>query len=532
MANQQLRSIDLAVDSRDIDIAERKLRSLDRMLLQTRRRALALGSTRMRPSITLEDRFTETAIRLSATMKRLNQAAARPVAELIDLATPKIAEIRGALQELSGTRWRVEVDVAGFGAAFGSSVAEQICAEGQSLLQRISVTFQEALECIFNALEVGECPAEAAGECKCGESSGCSPQESEPLCEGAGKTLGQVFFEAFLGLIDPQRIVEKFSNIPWDTMISDAGNALKEFGKKLIESIKSDIVDGAQKELKDQWSNKWLPKIKDSWQNSKVKQAWDNSKVKNEWIPKAKDLWNNSKIKGFMDKPWVKKVTEFIGKGKKIIKIPGISQIQSAHEIFTAKTDRERAGKIGGFVGGLIGTAVTGFFTKNYIATVVGNTVSDMIGEKIGVGIYDLFSEKGKRTFHDPPYPPGTTIADAYLSGGGRKSHPTTDIEQLKHEIIFGTGSKPSGTPLTDEEILSAAEYFKSLNGPLPAPTAPVPVPQAAAPQQAPEIIVNMPPGMVQIHQQQQEIDIDSISKQVGWHVTHNISRVLINMTK
>lgn len=529
MANHELRSLDLAIDSRDIDAAEKKLRSLDRILEQTQRRAIALGKTRMRPSITLEDRFTETAIRLSATMKRLNQAAARPVAELIDLATPKIAEIRGALQELSRTRWRVEVELAGFGAAIGGSVAEQICAEGESLLQRISVTFKEALECIFDALEAVECPAEAAGECKCGESSGCSPQESEPLCEETGKTLGEIFFEAFLELIDPKRIVEKLGEIPWDTMMSDAETALKEFGKKLIESIKSELADRGQKKLSDQWSNQWFPKIKDSWQNSKVKNAWDNSKVKNEWIPKAKDWWNNSKVKGFMDKPWVKKVTGFIGKGKKIIKMPGISNIEAAYGIFTAKTNRERAGKIGAFVGGSIGTLVTGYFTKNLLATAVGNTVGDMIGEKIGVGIYDLFYGKEPRT-PDLTYPMGTTIADAYLSGGGSKIHSSTDIEQLKHEIIFGTGNKPSGTPLTDEEILSTAEYFKSLKEPLPAPTAPVP--QVAAPQPATEITVNMPPGMIQIHQQQQEIDIDSISKQVGWHVTHNISRVLINMTR
>lgn len=534
MANHELRSMDIIIDSRDIDATEKKLRGLDRMLVQTQRRALALGSTRIRPSITLEDRFTETAIRLSAAMERLNQAAARPVAELIDLATPKIAEIRGALQELSRTRWRVEVDVGGFGAALGSSVAERICAEGQSLMQRISVTFKEALECIFDALEVVECPAVAAGECKCGESSGSSPQESEPLCGAAGKISGEAFFEAFMEVVDPQRIAGKLANIPWDKMISDAKTALKEFGNKFVEETKSEFADRGQQRLKEQWSNKWLPKIQDSWENSKEKKAWDNSKVKNEWIPKVKDFWNNGNMRKSLDVPWIKKIMGFVGEGKRLIKVPGISNIQSAYEIFTAESGRERAGKIGAFAGGLIGTAVTARYTGDFWVMVLANTVGELIGEKIGVGIYDLFENIGKRTFNDSPYPPGTTIADVHVSSGGRNYLPTTDVEQLKREMFFGTGNKPAGSPLTEEEINSVAEYFKKKQEPAAVP-APMPLPNSApgpAPVPFPGIIFNMPPGLIQIHERQEDIDIDSLTDQVGWSVAQNLNRMMKNMKR
>ncbi|WP_019636633.1 hypothetical protein [Paenibacillus fonticola] len=538
MANHELRSMDIIIDSRDIDATEKKLRGLDRMLVQTQRRALALGSTRIRPSITLEDRFTETAIRLSATMKRLNQAAARPVAELIDLATPKIAEIRGALQELSRTRWRVEVDVGGFGAALGSSVAEQICAEGQSLMQRISVTLKEALECIFDALEVVECPAVAVGECKCGEPSGSSPQESEPLCGAAGKISGEAFFEAFLEVINPQRIAGKLANLPWDEILSSSMAYLKKFG--------SDILDSLVKDIRDKLIEIGATKLKSYWDNSKLKKewipkAWESSKGKlDEWAPKARNFLDKttSKATDFLSKPWVKKTTKFVGKwgGKLLKKVPIVSSLFSIVEIINAKPGRERVEKIGGFLGGLAGGtigAALGGGILSIPAGLAGGVLGEYAGEWVGGALFDLFYGKKKQPETDSGYPLGTSKADVFLQGHS-DTYSTKDKENWKRELIYGSQSTQSIAPLTEEEINSVAEYFKEKQEPAAVP-APMPLPNYApgpAPVPFPAITFNMPPGLIQIHERQEDIDIDSLTDQVGWSVAQNLNRMMKNMKR
>lgn len=523
MANHELRSMDIIIDSRDIDIAERKLRSLDRMLLQTRRRALALGNTRMRPSITLEDRFTETAIRLSATMKRLNQAAARPVAELIDLATPKIAEIRGALEELSRTRWRVEVEGAAWGAVIGGSFDEWMGAEGQSTLQRISATLGEALGSglrgfILDALGLGE-SKEVRYE-RVVDYLENNPVVEESLYAEAGRKAGDEFFQAFLGAFDPEQISGKLFSLKCDS--GNTGMGLYGVGTLGLDLFDPEFLNKFRLEaLKEYLSDKGdnfikgtLGKLHSTYEERKNKK-WDLSNLP--WVKKIK----NGPIGWLAKNAWKRG--------------PIIGTILGAYNVYKAEPGRERAkafgslvgttvlGGVGGYVGSLIGGTGIGF-----LGSVAGGMAGDHYGGEIGGAIFDWFYKKELHPF-DSNYPMRTPKGHAYSSSHGKFGQ-ITDVEQLKHEIIFGTGNKPSGTSLTDEEILSASEYFKSLNGPLPAPIPPVL--QAAAPQPAPEIIVNMPPGMVQIHQQQQEIDIDSISKQVGWHVTHNISRVLINMTK
>lgn len=522
MANHELRSMDIIIDSRDIDIAERKLRSLDRMLLQTRRRALALGNTRMRPSITLEDRFTETAIRLSATMKRLNQAAARPVAELIDLATPKIAEIRGALQELSRTRWRVEVEGAAWGAVIGGSFDEWMGAEGQSTLQRISATLGEALGSglrgfILDALGLGE-SKEVRYE-RVVDYLENNPVVEESLYAEAGRKAGEEFFHAFLGAFDPEQISGKLCDLPGSgaegtgflELMYNGLNSLDQLGNELGKSAFYGEMDDQIKKL----------------------------------IPGLSEFLDDSNVSGNPLKRF----------GKTILgELPIIESIIDGYKIYKAEPGIERAEVIGGVVGstilGSVGSAVGrryGGKPGELILGYVGDKAGEYIGKKAGIGIFNIAYAE---TEEERAEATGEFIGWA---AGGLAGF-FSPFKNLIPEEILPENLSPILKDALTGELLSeekgsyyggiATKYIYNhfnpkreepediqlINNPLHTPTAPLP--PVSAPQPAPEIIVNMPPGMVQIHQQQQEIDIDSISKQVGWHVTHNISRVLINMTK
>ncbi|MFD3259987.1 hypothetical protein ACE3MQ_15370 [Paenibacillus lentus] len=517
MANHELRSLDLAIDSRDIDAAEKKIRSLDRILEQTQRRAIALGKTRMRPSITLEDRFTETAIRLSATMKRLNQAAARPVAELIDLATPKIAEIRGALQELSRTRWRVEVEGTAWGAVIGDSFDEWVGAEGQSTLQRISATLGEALGSglrgfILDALGLGE-SKEVRYE-RVVDYLENNPVVEESLYAEAGRKAGDEFFQAFLGAFDLEQISGKLCNLKCDSGNTGMGfygvgdPGLDLFDPELLNEFRSEALKEYVFDKGDEFIKKNVGELHSTFEENK---KWDLS-----------------------NKPWVKKVKNApIGWLAKNAwkKAPIIGTILGAIDVIRAEPGRARAeafgslvgstvlGGVGGYVGTLIGGPGIGF-----LGSVAGGMTGDHYGGNIGGAIFDWFYKKESHPF-DSNYPMRTPKGHAYSSSRGKFGQ-TIDIEQRKHEIFFGTGNKLSGTPLTDEEILSKIEYFNSLK---PLPVSISPCPEVAAPQPTTEITINMPPGMIQIHQHQ-EIDIESLTIQVSTAVAEQLGRSMRNM--
>lgn len=66
MADKEIYELEIEIENRDVDKTQKKLRSLDKLLQQTQRRAGLLGKTRIKPAVTLDDRFSSAA-RKSAT---------------------------------------------------------------------------------------------------------------------------------------------------------------------------------------------------------------------------------------------------------------------------------------------------------------------------------------------------------------------------------------------------------------------------------------------------------------------------------
>lgn len=103
------KEIDIVINDRDIEQSEKKLRSMDRLLQQTQRRAAVLGRTRMTPVISLDDRFSTKARLISHRITLLDRMSANPIVWLIDNASARIFEIRDSLVQLTRTPWRVSV---------------------------------------------------------------------------------------------------------------------------------------------------------------------------------------------------------------------------------------------------------------------------------------------------------------------------------------------------------------------------------------------------------------------------------------
>lgn len=112
------------VDSRELDQADKKLRSLDKLLQQTQRRASVLGKTKIATKITLEDRFTAAADKVERRLSKLQRTTVRPIVGLADGVTAAAARIRASLLGLTGTPWRVRVEGVDWDGVVGKPLME------------------------------------------------------------------------------------------------------------------------------------------------------------------------------------------------------------------------------------------------------------------------------------------------------------------------------------------------------------------------------------------------------------------------
>ncbi|MDN4067080.1 hypothetical protein QYF50_04155 [Paenibacillus vini] len=110
MAKREILGLEIEVDSAEVDKTDKKLRSLDKLLQQTQRRASVLGKTKIAPKITLDDRFTSAAEKVKRTLMQIHRIKAQPKVHLMDNVSGAVARIHGSLTPLvcghGEFRWR------------------------------------------------------------------------------------------------------------------------------------------------------------------------------------------------------------------------------------------------------------------------------------------------------------------------------------------------------------------------------------------------------------------------------------------
>lgn len=101
MADKEIYELEIEIENRDVDKTQKKLRSLDKLLQQTQRRAGLLGKTRIKPAVTLDDRFSSAARKIGDTLTRLHRTTVKPVVQLDDRASKAAVKLYATLAALS-----------------------------------------------------------------------------------------------------------------------------------------------------------------------------------------------------------------------------------------------------------------------------------------------------------------------------------------------------------------------------------------------------------------------------------------------
>ncbi|MEK5165759.1 hypothetical protein NYE69_25915 [Paenibacillus sp. FSL R5-0527] len=190
MADKEIYELEIEIENRDVDKTQKKLRSLDKLLQQTQRRAGLLGKTRIKPAVTLDDRFSSAARKIGDTLTRLHRTTVKPVAELDDRASKAAVKLYATLAALSAPRWRVSVAGVDWETAVGDSFMKWISSDGKSTMQRISASIASALggglkDVMMQALGLGDA-VKASGTRNSGGSSRKPKKSSDLGVSGEG----------------------------------------------------------------------------------------------------------------------------------------------------------------------------------------------------------------------------------------------------------------------------------------------------------------------------------------------------------
>lgn len=185
MAKREILGLEIEVDSAEVDKTDKKLRSLDKLLQQTQRRAAVLGKTKIAPKITLDDRFTSAAEKVKRTLIQIQRTKVRPVVHLVDNVSAAAARIRASLLGVTATPWRVSL--------------EGVDWEG--------IVKKPLIELLEDATAFAE----------------------------AGKKAGESYFQSLLSVIDPLKLTEKLGGAAEGGTGKDASSTNKDKGQKSEE---------------------------------------------------------------------------------------------------------------------------------------------------------------------------------------------------------------------------------------------------------------------------------------------------------
>lgn len=208
MANKEILSLEIEVDSREVEETEKKLSKLDKLLQQTQKRAALLGRTKIAPKLSLDDRFSSTAEKVKRTLSQIQRTKANPVIRLVDNVSASAVKIRTSLAGLSSTPWRVSLA----GVDWDSIVIKPL----MDLL------------------------------------------ENETTFTDSGKKAGETYFQSFLSVIDPKNITGKLGGGSHGAAAGTAATGTGKTGKGATGSGnggESKIVTILKDGLKSVWDS-------------------------------------------------------------------------------------------------------------------------------------------------------------------------------------------------------------------------------------------------------------------------------------
>ncbi|MCA1293709.1 hypothetical protein LBW89_11845 [Paenibacillus sp. alder61] len=205
------------MDSRELDQADKKLRSLDKLLQQTQRRASVLGKTKIAPKITLEDRFTAAADKVERRLSKLQRTTVRPIVGLADGVTAAAARIRASLLGLTGTPWRVRVEGVDWDGVIGKPLMELLGNESMFMEagKKAGTAFFQSFLSAFDSKSLDALTG--------GKSGGSGEKSAE---SGAGEKEDKTFLDKLMGFGED---IEKFS---------------LDLGKDVLKDLLKDEIKG------------------------------------------------------------------------------------------------------------------------------------------------------------------------------------------------------------------------------------------------------------------------------------------------
>lgn len=421
MANKEILGLEIEVDNIELDKTEKKLRSLDKLLQQTQRRASVLGKTKIAPKISLDDRFSSAAEKIKRTLSQLQRAKVRPVVQLADHVSATVARITGSLIGMSAKPWRVAVEAVDWDTAIGGSFSNWMSAEGANTLQRISSSIGAALgsglkDVMMGALGLADPPKEMVPRRRIDfveeDRKLLMDQNESPYAE-AGRKAGGIFFRAFLGMLDSQKVSARLSMGNEGAQSYGHSGSRGNFGKRNATSTGSGKVwnwiggfgiDIGEEYFKGEFENFGDDYLKA--EGKKFTEAWKNSRgavnsKQHKFIDSVKDGLKSTAKNG-------SKVAKNLGWGP-------TGLILDAAEIASAKSGRERAETIGGAVVGTLagtgGVALGGALSLGAASPALGlifGVLGNRAGEWLGGKLFDLFYPSSK--------PKATTYSDRVMA--------------------------------------------------------------------------------------------------------------------
>ncbi len=276
MVKKEILGLQIEVDSAEIDKTDKKLRSLDKLLQQTQRRAAVLGKTKIAPKITLDDRFSSAAEKVKRTLTQIQRTKVRPVVHLVDNVSAVAARIQGSLIGLSMKSLRVSVEAVDWDGVVGGSFDNWMSAEGQGTLQKISSSIGTALgsglkDVMMGALGLAE-SKEMVPKRRIdftNEDRQLLLDQDNSLYAEAGRKAGDSFFQAFLGVFDTKQIADNLGGIQSEaTIVKDETSqgdktpkwlkGLGEFGEQLGMAL---LVEIMMKKVGGKWLSKGSSKV-------------------------------------------------------------------------------------------------------------------------------------------------------------------------------------------------------------------------------------------------------------------------------
>ncbi|MBY9080993.1 phage tail tape measure protein [Paenibacillus sp. HN-1] len=122
-AEHEMYRLDLVIGTRGVDLVERQMRNIDRMIQQTQRRASALNRTRINPTVRITDQSTSSTRRITSSLNRIDRTVARPEVRVRDVATAKLNKVSSMLGGLTGRAFSITLSTAFTGAAMLTGAA-------------------------------------------------------------------------------------------------------------------------------------------------------------------------------------------------------------------------------------------------------------------------------------------------------------------------------------------------------------------------------------------------------------------------